>query len=137
MGPIGVGKTYTMDKFLQNKNRGPWIEAHNIINHIEAYGLGWYEQLKIDHFTLDDLGKEPLSMVHYGSTIFPGQQIIELRYEVFKRTGGRNRTCFTTNLNKELLKEKYGERCYSRLIEMCNIIALTGEDLRLKGETQL
>jgi DNA replication protein DnaC len=36
-----------------------------------------------------------------------------------------------------MLREKYGERCYSRLIEMCNIVAITGEDLRLKRETQL
>jgi hypothetical protein len=137
MGPVGVGKTYLIREYLQDKNRGFWIEPYNVGKVVGSQGYDWYEQIKIDHLTFDDLGKEPESINYYGTTLLPGQHIIELRYDVFQRTDGRNRTCFTTNLNRDLLKEKYGERCYSRLIEMCNIVAITGEDLRLKRETQL
>jgi hypothetical protein len=137
MGPIGVGKTYTMDKYLQNKNRGHWIEPQNMRRAIETHGFSYFDQFQWDHLTFDDLGKEPPMVNVYGSEFFPGQELIDLRYSVFQKTAGRNRTCFTTNLNKEMLREKYGERCYSRLIEMCNIVAITGEDLRLKRETQL
>lgn len=130
MGPVGVGKTYLMNQYLNNKNKGHWVEPNKIRRGIETHGFSYFDQFQWDHLTLDDLGKETEMVNVFGSKFFPGQELIDLRHGVFQRTAGQNRTCFTTNLNRELLKEVYGERCYSRLVEMCNFIALTGEDLR-------
>jgi DNA replication protein DnaC len=41
-----------------------------------------------------------------------------------------NRTMVTTNLTPEQMKEKYGERVYSRMREMFNVIPIAGSDLR-------
>ena len=132
MGPVGVGKTTLLNKYLENKNRGHWIEPAFIGRGLVTHGTEYFRQFEQDHFTLDDLGKESETFTHYGHTFFPGQDMIDIRHNVFTRTAGRNRTCFTTNLNQEGLKERYGERCYSRLTEMCNFIALVGEDFRVK-----
>lgn len=130
MGPIGVGKSVLMNEYLKNKNRGHWLEPEDIKEGIETHGFSYFKQFRWDHLTFDDLGVEPKMVNVFGSEFFPGQELIDLRHSVFQRTAGQNRTCFTTNLNRDLLKEAYGERCYSRLVEMCNFIAVTGEDLR-------
>jgi len=130
MGPVGVGKTYLIGQYLKNKNRGPWLEPHIIRKGIEVHGLSFFDQFLLDHLTFDDLGKEPEMVNVFGTAFFPGQELIDIRYSVFKRTVGKNRTCFTTNLNRELLQEKYGERCFSRLTEMCNFVAILGDDRR-------
>lgn len=69
---------------------------------------------------IDDLGTEQ-STEWSASKVFT---IIDSRY--------RNKlpTIITTNLNVEMLSDRYGERTIDRVIEMCTIIEHKGESLR-------
>lgn len=73
---------------------------------------------------IDDLGSEETTANHYGTKCEVLNDIIEARY-----INGLI-THITTNLTGEQILNKYGERVYSRLKEMCNSVEITGTDLR-------
>lgn len=50
-----------------------------------------------------------------------------------RRTGNNLRTVITTNLNRELLLEMFGERGYSRLMFRSKWVPMPGADYRLEG----
>lgn len=77
---------------------------------------------------LDDLGAESESVMVFGRVMFPGTSAILDRYKVFVENGWK--THFTTNLSPEQLRKRYGERCYSRLRQMCEFIPVVGADRR-------
>lgn len=59
------------------------------------------------------------------------EQILEQRYyELVTQRKGMNRTHFTTNLSKDDLKERYGDRVFDRLKETINFIPMKGESFR-------
>ncbi len=73
-----------------------------------------------DLLVIDDLGTEPdnkwtRSMIY---------QIIE------KRNSTGLPVIITTNISIDELKERYDDRTYSRLVEMCSFIRNTGTDIR-------
>ncbi len=77
---------------------------------------------------IDDLGLENEKYTCYGTeTDVMVQHIIPARYSVFPRW----KTHFTTNLTKQQLRDRYGERCFSRLNEMCAFISLASGDRRM------
>lgn len=78
---------------------------------------------------IDDLGTEGSTQSHYGNRSDVMATIIDARYRQFKDYGWR--TFFATNLPSRELKSSYGERTYSRLMEMCQLIALPGGDRRM------
>lgn len=78
---------------------------------------------------IDDLGIESETYNAYGNIGDVMQTVIEYRYKVFPQF----KTYFTTNLNDEELKNRYGARCYSRLNEMCAFVKMEGTDRRLKN----
>lgn len=67
----------------------------------------------------DDLGDERTGQ-HYGDKVEVMSLVIQDRYEQF--TGSGSMTHFTTNLTPNEIRERYGERVYSRLKHMVNII---------------
>lgn len=73
---------------------------------------------------IDDLGSEETTAKHYGTKCEVLNEIIETRYT------NSLITHVSTNLNGEQTLNKYGERVYSRLKEMCNSVEITGTDLR-------
>lgn len=80
----------------------------------------------------NDLGAEPQEVLYMGNRINVMQQVIESR-------GDRHDlvTLFTSNLGftqngTPRLKERYGARSVSRLMDMCNYLELRGADRRLK-----
>lgn len=73
------------------------------------------------HCLFDDLGCEDIVM-HYGNRKEVMEGVICERYDKWIKHGVTSH--FTTNLDKNQLKEKYGERALSRLIEMCNWVYL-------------
>lgn len=77
---------------------------------------------------IDDIGTEAQTYNAYGTAVDVMRDIIlPIRHGQFPRW----RTFITTNLNKEELKNRYGERVYSRLNEMCVFFPLTHEDRRV------
>lgn len=82
----------------------------------------------LNHVIVDDLGTESEKYVCYGNAVdVMVEKVIPWRYNVFPRF----KTSFTTNLTKQQLRDRYGERCWSRLNEMCAFVPLTHADRRL------
>lgn len=93
-------------------NRANWSEVP----------FHWYDLI------IDDIGTEEPLVVDYGRNYHTVEEAILFRYDAFVQNGWI--THFTTNLTLEGLRDRYGERCWSRLNEMCFPLAITGEDRR-------
>lgn len=70
----------------------------------------------------------------FGNKIFVGEEIIRIRHSIFYDTMGKVKTIFTTNESPKRLKQIYGERAFSRLCFMCNMIPYTGKDRRINSK---
>lgn len=73
---------------------------------------------------IDDLGEEPTEILDFGNTRYPIARIIEFRYfhQLF--------TVITTNLDGNMLYERYGERVYDRITEMFHVITFEEDSYR-------
>lgn len=140
-GPVGTGKTELMlmlQKYLawiKSPYRfskdvvwefGPKFneESFSVFNKVKTGN--WY----FDELALTDENGSVIQEIanHYGTKILIGSQLIMMRYNIFKEYGFQ--THFSTNMGVDQLKKIYGQRCFSRLIEMCNIIDYFGTDRR-------
>lgn len=129
-GSIGFGKSLIMKIFKNISipgNRFYYHEANDIVMEYSKDGYEGLENFLKSNAYYDDIGTEEKAS-HYekGKEIF--KTIIETRYNQFLNKGYK--THFTSNLNPDELKERYGERVRSRLNEMFNIIVVNGEDRR-------
>lgn len=79
------------------------------------------------HLFIDDLGTEPFNVIHFGTSMDVLKNILDSRYESFEKG---ILTHVTTNLDVDSLRDRYGERIYSRFHEMFNIFHLGGPDRR-------
>lgn len=151
MGTIGVGKTYSLEKYLDKIG----VSTIDIVRELSKKDLDTYnDQLLL----IDDVGTESTVTTIYGAVSTPIVDLIDIRYRLFKNKVKVTKTrkilapnpnkredvywnstyteflpaltYFSTNLNLESLTEKYGERSISRLHEMCDFITLTGKDRR-------
>ena len=126
-GTCGNGKT-TLLRALQNsliylKRRGicqqgmPIVDARDVANRMQ-------ECKELPILAIEDMGKEAIAKIDYGNVINPVIEVLEHRYneQLF--------TVITTNLRKEEIKEKYGERITDRFNEMMNVIIFSGESFR-------
>jgi DNA replication protein DnaC len=73
------------------------------------------------HALFDDLGNED-AVMHFGNRKETMETIICERYDKWIKHGVISH--FTTNLDRQQIADKYGERALSRLIEMCNWVYL-------------
>lgn len=81
---------------------------------------------------IDDLGTEESEYLTFGNRRDVMDEFLTARYMVFEKL--RIKTHFTTNMNDEMLMERYGERDYSRLCEMCHFIKMPGGDRRRESK---
>lgn len=142
MGKTGSGKTETMRilsqyisidnvRFQRNGTIVSFnfeiVSARKIYSDYVEHGVdGLAKYLIYSNICIDDFGAEPEEKaVYYGSKLDVLQYVIEERY-----TKGLT-THFTTNLKPELIKERYGDRVHSRVIEQTNQIRLNDRDFRL------
>jgi len=149
-GPVGTGKTllltvfrdltiYLSRFFLSDDTR---ICKHNasislkpsyeIVSDFAKFGYEIFEPLMTNIydypvFIVDDLGSET-QVNHYGSSTNPIAELILRRYDTFKKR--EYITHCSTNLGTKALQDKYGERIFSRMKEMFNVINLLGDDRR-------
>lgn len=144
-GMQGVGKTHLMNFFSRNPKQSYLLTTCRDV--AEKYRTDWeYEGVKtIDYYAsqpnathpqpynqerlgicFGDLGTED-DKNNYGNKMNVIDEIFFKRYE----TGiPLHMTHFTTNLNGEEIKQRYGVRFYDRLKESCNWIVLEGESFR-------
>ena len=135
IGGVGTGKTAFFNSVTQTLIiRCSELAMKYSMNGAEAfkgnvssshYDIGW---IKPGNKIYDDLGTEPKEVLYMGNKLILMAYVIESRYEYFK--AHETKTHFTTNLDLKTIKERYGERSFSRLKEMVTVITINGKDLR-------
>lgn len=110
------------DKFARHGYEGINLYTEN--SHLNNFGV--YASKPIN-LCVDDLGTEKESVKYFGSEETVIKKVLMTRYNLFQEG---YITHATTNLDAQMLKEKYGERLYSRFKEMFNLIILPGDDRR-------
>lgn len=134
-GSVGVGKTYLVaavaNEIIKKGYKVMYISAIDLAQLFLNYHMASVNEKDIlfaplkqaDMLIVDDLGVEPI----YNSITIPYlYQILELR--------GMRHMIITTNLTLEDIEARYGERIYSRIVDVDNsmMLRLSGDDLRLK-----
>jgi DNA replication protein DnaC len=142
LGPTGTGKTLIFNalsqyikiddvKFIRNDKKARFgfevVSARNLVSKFADKGFDAIEPFIVKPvICIDDVGSEPFGQ-HFGNKVDIFEYLIEERYL-------NNRiTHFSSNLNLSLIKEKYGERVYSRLVETTSFIEIKGKDWRLQS----
>lgn len=148
IGIPGIGKTHLMNFFAKNphasyivptcktitekfiKTNPVWerdglsvIEYYSSLQKAESGHPYNQEELGV---CFGDLGAEADGN-NYGNKRNVIEEIVFNRYEAhlpFKYTH------FTSNLNAEMIGQKYGDRMRDRLREMCNVLTIEGESFR-------
>lgn len=75
---------------------------------------------------IDDLGCEPVAVKNFGTEITPITDVIYRRYELLRNT------VITTNLDKNDIRNLYGQRVIDRMEETFDSIAFNTESYRTK-----
>lgn len=143
LGPVGVGKTELLRLISSyfgyiGKTEFTFRVANipDIADNFSIKGREAFRYVNAGNWMFDELcfldertGKPDREVaINYGDKILIGSKIIYDRYNIFKETGWKSH--FTSNANLKQIKELYGERAFSRLIEMCNVFMYTGADRR-------
>ena len=133
-GPVGVGKTYgvsilanyLMKKgfsvlYLNSAEMNTLFLKYHLAKEAEKAEL-WAPLIECDLLVLDDLGAEP-NITNVTANY--------LYCVLNERTDST--TCFTSNLTPEQIREKYGDRVFSRISHKTRsaLIVLNGKDLRI------
>ena len=146
IGSCGRSKTFCFERIFHYfttkfnpEKKYQRVNAYDIQIECEKKGLEAihsfkYQRIQEEHslfynMYIDEIGSEQNIVNHYGNKIHPLEAFLFERYRVFTRYN--KLTHCTTNLTLDQLKENYGDRIYSRLFEMFNIIVTKGTDLRI------
>lgn len=131
-GPVGSGKTYRLCEILLGcmvNGNSPvrFRTAGQIAREVrESIGRNEYSEY------FGDLMREPVLFVDDLGTENATEFLKEFLYNIVNdRYNACQPLVITTNLTGKELGAIYGERLVSRLMEMCEIIKLTGKDRRL------
>lgn len=141
-GRTGCGKTWALDIY------GYLAKAHSV--KYRAYGEDVPLDLsgvRADDITTDfmrtgetekyegrrvllinDLGTEPEEVIYMGNRVNVLRQLLEKRADNPARI-----TVITSNIpltKMEVIRQRYGDRVASRLVQMCNYIEIKGDDKR-------
>jgi DNA replication protein DnaC len=128
IGNVGTGKTLLIKAFrgAMQKAYGFQFGIRGCSDLVRAYCEGGYEEIEgwmnAPRVCFDDLGTEGEG-IYYGKRTNLLCEVIETRYERMA-SGQRCLTFFTTNLGTDQIRERYGDRSFSRLRFMCNLLDL-------------
>jgi DNA replication protein DnaC len=128
-GKTGTGKTYSLYAIKKttdlNYRVENWVElmleVRDKVSQGKEVGVIVRDLCESDVLAIDDLGAENQT---------PFSQ--EVLYTIVNRFYlHEKRMVIATNLDLRELAEKYGDRIFSRLVEMCELYEIKGEDKRL------
>lgn len=129
MGGVGTGKTHAM-KIISGIFDIPIVTAQELAREYSIGGdqgfADFVEQVKYKELIIDDIGSER-EIKHFGNAGIIGE-FISQRYELW--ADAKKLTHVTTNISKEGFLERYGERNWSRLCEMCVTYIITDKSDR-------
>ena len=123
-GHTGCGKTVPFEVMQvvsrNDQNKAFSIVTADALSEKAATGddLGQYRTVN-KGLCIDDLGEEQKAR-YMGNEICAITRVINSRHTLWRKNG--TITHFTTNLEPDELREKYGDRVYRRLLEMCTIV---------------
>lgn len=136
LGNTGVGKTTRLRKEFDERagDFKAWIDADDIFELGLTAGLVELKaKVRQKHLYIDDIGHEPTSCSHFGTSFSPVTEVIKLRYKMFSDpVEGKYLPTLhaTTNLTPDELVLKYGAYIVDRLVEMCEWNNLEGQSWR-------
>lgn len=110
------------DIFTRNGQRDA-LEVVLLPKEYDVYPSGYF------NLNIDDMGAEK-ALNEYGIKYEPMALVIEKMYNRFFVGFGKYN--ITTNLTKEQISERYGQRIASRMAEMFYFVPFTGKDNRLE-----
>ena len=131
-GNCGTGKTLLFNIFKKVVQYSPEMafsttSSKRVVSDYDTKGSESLNQYTTRKYLFDDFGSENKGK-HYGKDEEVFSTILEERYINFQENGLK--THLTSNLTIKQIKDRYGDRVYSRLFEMFNIIVLEGNDRR-------
>lgn len=127
IGNPGTGKTFA-NKLISIFRGYRFFKADDIVQIFRDNKDEFMEIARgAEPIIVDDIGAEEL-FIEYGRKTEVIQYLISLRSDVFVERGVFS--LFTSNLDVDAFKARYGDRCYSRLKGMCECCVINGEDLR-------
>lgn len=133
-GAVGTGKTHICYAISQNHSIRLWNVVDLMHEIRKDFDRSSYDKRRIDDeltgndysdlrrtLILDDIGAERAT-----------DWVAETLYRIINHQYmNKAPTIFTSNCSLQELAERIGERSASRIVEMCNIITLTGVDRRI------
>lgn len=130
IGNVGSGKTLLMRAASRVISDAYGVRAFGVKSCAElvrmfnqdGYGGDLDRWIDAPHICLDDMGTEG-EAIHFGKRTNLIGEIIEARYDRLMR-GSKTWTNITTNLGADAIRANYGERVYSRITHMCNVIGV-------------
>ena len=135
-GDVGMGKTFLMESFMA------FCNAINELPNFRKVGCGdvfddiasannptvALKRFYKGNIFFDDLGNEPEFFKHFGNELAYMDRIMFKREEAFRV--GYCITHFTTNLNGNDIKKRYGTRFSDRFKKMMNIVVMNAPSKR-------
>lgn len=129
-GGVGTGKTTAL-KIIRGLGFAKFFYATDLERHLEYNEMTLQDAFKREQkIIVDDIGVEPSSN-DYGVKYEIVERLINLRHRQYIEKGFT--TFLSSNLPHTALISRYGERTFSRISEMCDIVICNGNDLR-KGK---
>ena len=131
VGTLGTGKTLIMKSFCLVWNKLFKRQISMYTSRDVAFHVIEDKPKTRDNYNyikgliyIDDIGKEPLKVMEYGTEICPLNVLLSLRYD------NNNITFGTTNYKSDTMSQIYGDTIVDRMREMFNFIKLNGKSLR-------
>jgi DNA replication protein DnaC len=137
IGDYGVGKTYLLSAvlrtYLDGGESGLWLALAELFREVQrGYSQGNdVADQRIDAacnagvLMLDDFGRVDISGMETTDKVRIIDTIINYRHNM------RKPTLITSNLTPERWVEQFGRRTADRVIKMCSIVGMGGQNLRL------
>lgn len=128
VGNVGTGKTLLM-RALRTAMMEIWGTSFGIkpcaelVREFADMGYDGTERwMTGKHICFDDFGTEG-DALHYGKRTTLMAEVIEARYNRLT-SGHKCWTHLTTNMGAPDIRKQYGERAYSRILHICNVIVI-------------
>lgn len=143
VGGVGTGKSLLFDifkKYTSEVIHTNGFQVHSAIDIIDRVNVSGIDILSFysNNFEgrqahpvrcyFDDIGTKHETVKHYGTEINVIEQLLSLRYNIYKRYG--TLTHASTNLFPSNLSETYDKRITDRMVEMFNVLELKGNSRR-------